>query len=88
MLVGDNSDRPRLIYLPPNARVVDGDRVVTSGDGGVFPPGLAVGTVAALEGDLIRIDPLVNWDRIEFVRVIDLDPAGIVGGRRRTRTGQ
>ncbi|MCP4329330.1 MAG: rod shape-determining protein MreC [Alphaproteobacteria bacterium] len=83
MLAGDNSDRPRLIYLPPNARVVDGDRIVTSGDGGVFPPGLAVGTVGGLEDGVIRIDPFVNWNRLEYVRVIDLNPLGIVGRDRR-----
>lgn len=48
ILAGDNSARPTLQYLPSSARVAIGDRVVTSGEGGVFPPGLPVGVVASL----------------------------------------
>ncbi len=83
MLAGDNTDQPRLVYLPPTARVLPGDRIVTSGDGGVFPPGLAVGTIAAVEDGVVRVQPLVNWSRLEYVRVIDLNPLGIVGRRSR-----
>ena len=83
MLAGDNTDRPSLIYMPPTARMVVGDRIVTSGDGAVFPPGLAVGTVLAAEDGVIRVQPLVNWNRLEYVRIIDLDPTGIVGRRSR-----
>lgn len=83
MLAGDNTDQPSLIYLPPTARLVADDRVVTSGDGGVFPPGLAVGKVLAAVDGVIRVQPLVNWNRLEYVRIIDLDPTGIVGRRSR-----
>ena len=47
ILVGDSSLRPVLEYLPPGARLTAGARVVTTPDGGVFPPGVAVGRVAA-----------------------------------------
>ena len=47
VLAGDNSERPRLLYLPSPDAVKIGDRIVTSGEGGVFPPGLPVGVVAA-----------------------------------------
>jgi len=79
VLAGDNTDMPKLIFLPPTARVIPGDRIVTSGDGGVFPAGLAVGTVAVVEDGIIAVEPLVDWNRLEFVRVIDLRPTGIVG---------
>src|SRR5262249_48700346 len=51
MLTGDNSERPFLRYLDTSAQLKVGDRVVTSGQGGVFPPGLPVGVVASLDGD-------------------------------------
>ena len=41
VLAGDNSERPRLIYLSAQDTVKVGDRIVTTGEGGVFPPGLA-----------------------------------------------
>ena len=49
MLAGDNSERPRLIYASEPEALKIGDRIVTSGEGGIFPPGLPVGMVAGLE---------------------------------------
>lgn len=71
ILVGDNTDRPLLEYLPSSDVVAPGDRVVTSGDAGVFPPGLAVGEVVAVTDGNVRVQPYVDWDRLEFVRVAD-----------------
>ena len=51
ILAGDNSERPLLRYFDPAAAVKIGDRIVTSGEGGVFPPGLPVGVVASVDGE-------------------------------------
>lgn len=92
ILAGDNTDRPRIIYLPQTARVMPGDRVVTSGAGGVFPPGLAIGTIVPTEDDQVRVQPFANWNRLEYVRIVDINPEGIVGkvrsGRAFGGTGQ
>jgi rod shape-determining protein MreC len=70
VLAGDNSDQPKLIFLPTNAKVNVGDRIVTSGHGGVFPPGLAVGVVSSIGDGNIRIEPLVDFSRIEYVSIL------------------
>src|SRR5580658_1913727 len=49
VLAGDNSERPRLLYVPAGNTVKVGDRIVTSGEGGVFPPGLPIGVVSAVD---------------------------------------
>ena len=77
ILAGDNSDRPRLDHLRPNSRVSPGDRVVTSGMGGIFPPGLPVGTVIGADGGF-RVQPPIDWDRLEFLRLLDFGLAGPV----------
>ena len=78
ILAGDNTSSPQLIYLPPRAEVKPGDRIVTSGYGGVFPPGLPVGmVVSAADNGAVRIQPLVVWNRLEFVRLIDYENAGL-----------
>lgn len=70
VLAGDNTDRPRLIYLPARAEVGAGDRIVTSGHGGVFPPGIPVGTVVLANDGEIRVQPLVDWDRLEYATLL------------------
>lgn len=50
LLVGDNSDFPRLDYLGRGPDIQPGDRIVTSGDDNVMPRGLPVGE-AVLDRD-------------------------------------
>ncbi len=71
ILAGDNSRQPRLIFLPANASVKAGDRVVTSGHGGVFPPGLQVGQIVSSPDGVFRIKPFVSFRQLEFLRLID-----------------
>lgn len=90
ILAGDNSARPKLVFLPENAKLVPGERIVTSGHGGALPPGLLVGIVTSVGEATVRVEPIVDWDRLEYVRVIDfasvtLKPAP--GGEERRRGG-
>jgi rod shape-determining protein MreC len=71
LLTGDNSERPCLRYLDAGAEIKVGDRVVTSGQGGVFPPGLPVGVVASLDGEAPRVEPYVEMSRVEYLRIVD-----------------
>ena len=59
------------MFLPGHTVLKPGDRVVTSGDGGVFPPGLPVGQVASVGDGGIRVQPFVRLDSLEFVRTVD-----------------
>lgn len=80
VLTGDNSAQPELGFLPANARVAIGERVVTSGDGGLFPPGIPVGVITAIGDGGVRVQPLVDWDRLEYVRVLRFDLPRIPAG--------
>lgn len=73
ILAGDNSRLPRLTFLPSNASVNSGDIVVTSGHGGVFPAGLPVGRISRSEDGVVRVKPFVQFEKLEFVRVIDYE---------------
>jgi rod shape-determining protein MreC len=78
MLAGDNAERPRLQYLGTNVRVEVGDRIVTSGHGGAFPPGLPIGVVAAASDWEVRVQPYVDMSRLEFLRLVDFQLDGIL----------
>lgn len=79
ILAGTNTDRPKLIHLSPGAKVTPGERVVTSGDGGAFPPGLPIGVVASVSDGGVQVQPLLDRARLEFVRAVDFGLAGILG---------
>ena len=70
ILAGDNSREPGLVFLPLNPRLSVGDRVVTSGRGGVLPPGLAVGVVSQIGEQKVAVAPLVDWDRLAYLRLL------------------
>jgi rod shape-determining protein MreC len=70
ILTGDGGPNPRLDYLRGREPVKEGDRILTSGDGGVMPRGLPVGTaVKGLDG---RWRVVLASDRaaIDFVRIL------------------
>jgi rod shape-determining protein MreC len=71
ILAGDNSAHPVLSYLDPAAAVRNGDRIVTSGEGGIFPPGLPVGVVDTVDRGLPRVEAYVRLDQVEYVRIVD-----------------
>ena len=70
VLAGDNTAWPRLEYLPVASGVATGDRVVTSGHGGLMPPGLPVGVVISTEDGFLRVQTFADHDRLDFVRVL------------------
>lgn len=78
ILAGDNTERPQLVFLPKEASVSEGDRIVTSGHGGAFPPGLPVGRVSRSGEETIRVAPFADWNRMEYLRLVDYGMPGIV----------
>ena len=70
ILTGDGGPNPKLEYLRGRDPVRQGDRVLTSGDGGVLPRGLPVGTaVKGLDGRW-RVVLASDTAPIDFVRVL------------------
>lgn len=76
MVRGLSHNRCTLDYMSKSSEVAAGDRVVTSGLGGVFPKGLPVGTVASVKEGAenlfkeIEVIPTVDFSRLEEVLVI------------------
>ena len=78
IMAGTNTNRPKIIHLPPNARVSPSERVVTSGHGGVFPPGLPVGAIESVSDGGVKVKLFANYHKIEFVRVADYGLNGFI----------
>ena len=68
---GEPSPPPPVVPLPAaNAEIQNGDRLVTSGIDGTYPPGLPVATVARVERDAAYA----------FARIICQPAAGVESG--------
>ncbi len=74
LLVGDNTAAPPLEFLESPDKVRPGDRVVSSGDGGVFPAGLLVGLVAMGTDRRLRVRLSADYERLQFLRVLRSHP--------------
>ncbi len=86
ILAGDNSATLSLKFRSLRTRLRPGDRIITSGHGNMFPPDLAVGEVVAIDDGEVRIRPLADLDRLDYVRVLTAYDRNIAG-RDRIGTG-
>ncbi len=91
LVVGDNTSRPQIEFLENPETVRPGDRVMTSGDGGVFPSGILVGQVTQTQSGRLRVRLAADMQRLEFLRVIRhmpretiSTPGGLVGVQNTT----
>ncbi len=70
IVAGDNSAAPPIDFLENPDLVRPGDRVVSSGDGGVFPAGLLIGQITADPGGRLRVRLSADYERLKFLRVL------------------
>lgn len=83
LLRGGPDGRLRLEFVPRQLAVEVGDRVLTAGIDGVFPPGLPVGAVVGAEAgsemfQTLQVAPAVDFRRLGLVYLVDwpAPPAG------------
>ncbi|AJE48411.1 rod shape-determining protein MreC [Celeribacter indicus] len=85
ILSGDNTARPPLEFIESPELVRPGDRVVSSGDGGVFPADILIGQVAMGPDRRLRVILAADYERLDYLRVLRThvseqitDPGGLI----------
>ena len=68
---GDNTRILSLMFTERASDVAPGERLVTSGEGGMLPPGIPIGVVTVARDGVWQVAPFVDSARIEHVRVLD-----------------
>ena len=69
-------DRIHLDHIPISTDIQEGDLLVTSGLGGVYPEGYPVAHIAKVERDsqrefaVIEADPVVDFERLRYLLLI------------------
>jgi rod shape-determining protein MreC len=71
IMAGTNGEMPMLMHLPPDSAIAIGARIITSGHGGIFPPGLPVGKVELDAGGTPYVKLYADMNRLVHVRVVD-----------------
>lgn len=74
ILAGNNTTRPELQFLADSTTLQLGERIVTSGHGGVFPSGIPVGLVTRVSNRAAEVELFANFNRLEYVRVLRYQP--------------
>jgi rod shape-determining protein MreC len=77
ILAGKNTELLKLERLPIDSGVTVGQRIVTSGDGGLLPADIPVGIIVSADADGVMVKPLADTARATYVQVIDfgMDPS-------------
>ena len=70
IVMGDNSFAPPVEFIENADLVRPGDRIITSGGGGVLPAGLLVGTLAMDPNGRLRARLAADYERLEFLKVL------------------
>ncbi len=77
ILAGTNNGDPILDHLPETHTVEVGQKVVTSGHGGIFPYGVAVGETYLDKDGNLAVRPFADANRANHVQIVDYGvPAG------------
>jgi rod shape-determining protein MreC len=70
ILIGDNTPAPHLELDVGDGPIKPGDRVVSTGDGGLLPPELPIGTVIQ-DGHDVRVALFARPGSSDFVHIVD-----------------
>lgn len=72
----DSNSAINMTNIPQNANIVEGDTIITSGFGGIYPKGIPIGSVASIQNDsggLLQyavLYPCVDFQKLENVAII------------------
>ncbi len=87
ILTGDGGAAPRLDYLRGRDPIREGDMILTSGDGGIYPRGLPVGVAVKDFSGAWRVRLYADQAAIDYVRILQfrdlsqiVDPATLAPG--------
>ena len=70
LIIGDNTLAPPIDFVENRDMIRPGDRVVSSGDGDVFPSGVLIGHIAVDTGGRMRVRLAADYERLEFLRIL------------------
>jgi len=68
ILSGHGNSLPTLEYLPENHNIQNGNKIYTSGKGGIFSPGIPIGE-AYLNDEFVEVLLFSNLNQVSFINI-------------------
>jgi len=72
ILAGEGTFLPALVYVGDVRKIQQGEQVVTSGMGGIFPAGLPIGIVDEISNNKIRVRPYAPFYSMDCVHILQV----------------
>ena len=69
-ILAGNSQNTRIVYLQKNHDIKLGEKVITSGDGMMYPRGLIVGEISKITKNEVYVELVINFSKTDFVNII------------------
>lgn len=70
ILVGNGTTNPELDFILSTKKLIVGEEILTSGDGGYFPPDIPVGYIEKIENERVIIETYVDWASLDYVYIL------------------
>ena len=74
ILAGNGTFLSTLVYINDVSKLQVGEKIVTSGLGGIFPPGFPVGVIESLDQGKVKVRPYAPLQTIEWVQILNIQP--------------
>ena len=71
IMAGTNTDTPTITRMGEGVRLSPGDELITSGDGGIFPANLTVGTLHKTQEGEWAVQLAADFSRLSHVQIMD-----------------
>lgn len=72
-ILAGNNQNTKIVYLQKNHTIKQGEKVITSGDGMMYPRGIIVGEVSKVSEDEVQVEPITNFNKTDFVNIFSND---------------
>ena len=72
IITGHSSNKYlKLKFIKENAKLIEGQMLVTSGNAGIYPSNIGVGKIFRIKDDQVYIKPFVNFNKLDFVQIVN-----------------
>lgn len=68
-ILASNGSELKIIYIQKNHSIKKGEKIITSGDGRIYPSGIEVGKVIKVSPNEILVEPIANISNTIFVNI-------------------